>query len=120
MVSPSKTNPNHQKEEERMTQNSNDFSLQTGRRRRYYKTPNGEDNDFKVKASLVNMVNQNQYGGSADEDPNQHVTTFKEMCDTIEMEGLKPTALKLITCHKFKNTINESYHVYKYKPVFGN
>ncbi|XP_024033079.1 uncharacterized protein LOC112095390 [Morus notabilis] len=46
-------------------------------------------NNFELKPALVNMVQQNQYGGLPHEDPNIHLATFLEICDTVKINGLK-------------------------------
>ena len=42
-------------------------------------------NNFELKPTLINMVKQNQYRGLAHKDPNVHLTTFLEICDTTKM-----------------------------------
>ncbi|XP_024022404.1 uncharacterized protein LOC112091897 [Morus notabilis] len=44
-------------------------------------------NNFELKSALVNMVQQNQYGGLPHEDPNIHLATFLDICDTIKING---------------------------------
>ncbi|KAI3451359.1 hypothetical protein Pfo_008024 [Paulownia fortunei] len=41
------------------------------------------------------MVQQNQFGGSAVEDPNSHLAMFLEICDTIKMNGVPDDAIRL-------------------------
>ena len=45
-------------------------------------------NNFELKLALINMVQQNQYGGLPSEDPNVHLAMFLEVCDTIKMNGV--------------------------------
>ena len=45
-------------------------------------------NNFELKPALINMVQQNQYGGLAHEDPNVHLATFLEIADTVKMNGV--------------------------------
>ncbi|XP_022883666.1 uncharacterized protein LOC111400483 [Olea europaea var. sylvestris] len=44
-------------------------------------------NNFELKPGLIYMVQQNQFGGAAIEDPNAHLGSFLEICDTVKMNG---------------------------------
>jgi len=52
-------------------------------------------NNFELKPALINMVQQNQYGGLSHEDPNVHLGTFLEICDTVKMNGVSEDAIRL-------------------------
>ena len=52
-------------------------------------------NNFELKPALINMVQQNQYGGLAHEDPNIHLATFLEICDTVKMNGITEDAIQM-------------------------
>ena len=41
------------------------------------------------------MVQQNQYGGLAHKDPNVHLATFLEICDTIKMNGATQDVIRI-------------------------
>ena len=41
------------------------------------------------------MVQQSQFGGNAIEDPNAHLATFLEICDTIKMNGVNDDTIRL-------------------------
>ena len=41
------------------------------------------------------MVQQNQYQGLAHEDPNVHLTTFLEICDTVKMNGVTEDVIRM-------------------------
>ncbi|XP_022868533.1 uncharacterized protein LOC111388104 [Olea europaea var. sylvestris] len=41
------------------------------------------------------MVQQNQFGGVAVEDPNAHLGSFLEICDTVKMNGVTEDAIRL-------------------------
>nr|XP_027060802.1 uncharacterized protein LOC113687382 [Coffea arabica] len=41
------------------------------------------------------MVQQSQYGSNATEDPNSHLSTFLEICDTIKFNGVSDDAIKV-------------------------
>ena len=45
------------------------------------------------------MVQQSQFGGNAVEDPNAHLATFLEICDTIKMNGVSEDAIRLRLFH---------------------
>ena len=57
--------------------------------------PTVNANNFEIKPSLIQMVQQSQFGGNAVEDPNSHLVTFLEICDTIKMNGVSDDAIKL-------------------------
>uniref|UniRef100_A0A803PJA6 Retrotransposon gag domain-containing protein n=1 Tax=Cannabis sativa TaxID=3483 RepID=A0A803PJA6_CANSA len=52
-------------------------------------------NNFELKPALINMVQQNHFGGLATKDPNIHLAIFLEVCATMKMNGLIDDAIKL-------------------------
>ncbi|XP_062113989.1 uncharacterized protein LOC133824999 [Humulus lupulus] len=52
-------------------------------------------NNFELKPALINMVQQNQFGGLATEDPNIHLAIFLEVCATVKMNGVTDDAIRL-------------------------
>lgn len=52
-------------------------------------------NNFELKPALINMVHHSQFGGSAVEDPHEHIRTFLEYCNTLKLNGVSPDAIKL-------------------------
>ncbi|KAK4280836.1 hypothetical protein QN277_012406 [Acacia crassicarpa] len=52
-------------------------------------------NNFEIKPSLINLVQQSSFSGSDLEDPNQHIETFLHICDTIKMNGVPEDALRV-------------------------
>ena len=49
------------------------------------------NNNFELKPQLITLVQNNcSYGGGAQEDPNQHLTTFLRICDTVKSNGVHP------------------------------
>uniref|UniRef100_A0A803QBJ1 Uncharacterized protein n=1 Tax=Cannabis sativa TaxID=3483 RepID=A0A803QBJ1_CANSA len=52
-------------------------------------------NNFELKSSLINMVQQNQFGGLATEYPNIHLAIFLEVCATVKMNGVTDDAIRL-------------------------
>ncbi|XP_071917054.1 uncharacterized protein [Coffea arabica] len=57
--------------------------------------PTVNANNFEIKPSLIQMVQQSQYGGNATEYPNSHLSTFLEICDIIKFNGVSDDAIKL-------------------------
>ncbi|XP_075504558.1 uncharacterized protein LOC142541996 [Primulina tabacum] len=47
-------------------------------------------NNFELKPALINMVQQNQFGGAAAADPHLHLRTFLEITDTGSSKELAP------------------------------
>ena len=52
-------------------------------------------NNFELKLTLINIVQQNQYGGLAYEDPNVHLATFLEICDIVKMNGVTEDVIRI-------------------------
>ena len=52
-------------------------------------------NNFELKLALINMVQQNQYGGLAHEDLNVHLATFLEIADIVKMNGITEDFIKM-------------------------
>ena len=45
-------------------------------------------NNFELKPQLITLVQNNcSFGGSAQEDPNEHLTKFQRICDTVKFNG---------------------------------
>ena len=41
------------------------------------------------------MMQQSQFGGNTIEDPNAHLASFSEICDTIKLNGVSEDAIGL-------------------------
>ena len=54
-----------------------------------------DSNNFELKPTLINMVQQQQFGGSPSEDPNRHLSNFLQLCRTIKMIGVDHNVIKL-------------------------
>ncbi|XP_031107295.1 uncharacterized protein LOC116011981 [Ipomoea triloba] len=50
--------------------------------------PGIEANNFELKTQLIQMVQNNQFGGSRVEDPKTHIVHFDRICQTIKMNGV--------------------------------
>ncbi|XP_073061828.1 uncharacterized protein [Primulina eburnea] len=49
------------------------------------------ENNFDLKPVLINIVQQNQFAGTATSDPHVHLSTFLEITDTIEISTFRQT-----------------------------
>ncbi|XP_073030643.1 uncharacterized protein [Primulina eburnea] len=52
-------------------------------------------NNFELKPALINMVQQNQFGGAATADPHLHLRTFMEITDTVKINGVSDEIIRL-------------------------
>ena len=52
-------------------------------------------NNFEIKPAIVQLVQQNQFGGSLLEDPHAHITNFLQICDTFKINGASDNAIRL-------------------------
>lgn len=57
--------------------------------------PSINANNFELKHGLINIVQQDQFSGLPNEDPNEHLANFLEKCDTIKLSGVDDTSIKL-------------------------
>jgi len=46
--------------------------------------PTVKGNNFEIKPTLLNLVQQNQFSGSPAEDPNLHISTFLRLSGTLK------------------------------------
>ena len=59
-------------------------------------TPIIQANNFKLKPGLIQMVQHTcQFGGFQYDDPNEHISSFLEICDTQRINGMSPEVIKL-------------------------
>ena len=63
----------------------------------YYavRQPTIEANDFELKPGSITMVQQHQYIGHPNEDPNEQMGRFMRMANTIKMNGVRLEVIKL-------------------------
>ena len=57
--------------------------------------PAVEANNFELKPALITMVQQNQFTGHPTEDPNEHLSRFFRMANTVKLNGVRPEVIKL-------------------------
>ena len=54
------------------------------------------NNNFEIKLSIIQMVQNNQFGGLQGEDPYAHILTFLNVCATFKINGVTDDAIRLI------------------------
>ena len=53
-------------------------------------------NNFEIKPAFIQMIqNTAQFSGLANENPNDHLTQFLELCDTFKHNGVSEDAIRL-------------------------
>ncbi|XP_052728439.1 uncharacterized protein LOC128195242 [Vigna angularis] len=52
-------------------------------------------NNFEIKPALLQVIQQNQFGGANSEDPNSHLENFLAICDTLKINGVSDDAIRL-------------------------
>ena len=57
--------------------------------------PTIEVNNFKLKPTLITMVQQHQFTGHLSEDPIEHMGRFMRMVNTVKLNGVRPQVIKL-------------------------
>ena len=58
-------------------------------------TPAIANNNFEIKPSIIQMVQNNQFGGLQGEDPYAHILTFLNMCATFKINRVTDDAIRL-------------------------
>ncbi|XP_074297800.1 uncharacterized protein LOC141628575 [Silene latifolia] len=57
--------------------------------------PRIQANNFEIKNALLNLVQDNQFGGGPLENPNDHLNDFLENCDMYKSNGVSDDAVPL-------------------------
>ena len=52
-------------------------------------------NNFELKSITLQLLQGIQFHGLAHEDPNAHILTFLEVCDTMKYNGVSDDAIRL-------------------------
>ena len=52
-------------------------------------------NNFELKPSLLQLVQQNQFAGLSTENPNQHLKVFIQLAETFKSNGASPDTIRL-------------------------
>jgi hypothetical protein len=52
-------------------------------------------NNFEIKPALNTMLQQSRFGGSALEDPHDHIMQFLEYCNTMKVNGVPAQSIRL-------------------------
>ncbi|XP_073057233.1 uncharacterized protein [Primulina eburnea] len=53
-------------------------------------------NNFELKPALINMVQQNQFAGTATSDPHVHLRTFLGITDTVKINNFSDVIIRLL------------------------
>ena len=53
-------------------------------------------NNFEIKPSMIQMIQNSQFNDLSHEDPIGHITRFLEYCSSFKMNGVQPDAIRLI------------------------
>ena len=59
------------------------------------RAPAVENNNFEIKSSLINMIENNKYHGLTLEDPLDHLDRFDKYCGLSKTNGVSEDAFKL-------------------------
>ena len=54
-----------------------------------------EANNFELKPGLITIVQQNQFTRHPSENPNEHLSKFLRMVNTVKLNGVNPDVIKL-------------------------
>ena len=57
--------------------------------------PTIANNNFEIKPRIIQMVQNNQFGGLQGEDPYAHILTFLNVCATFKINGVMDDAIRL-------------------------
>ena len=57
--------------------------------------PTIANNNFEIKLSIIQMVQNNQFRGLQGEDPYAHILTFLNVCATFKINGMTDDAIRL-------------------------
>ena len=72
-----------------------DYALPTVGNASAIRRPTIAANNFEIKPAIIQMVQNNQFGGSPNDDVNAHIDNFLEICDTFKHNGVTDDAIRL-------------------------
>ena len=72
-----------------------DYALPTVGNASAIRRPTTAANNFEIKPAIIQMVQNNQFGGSPNDDVNAHIDSFLEICDTFKYNGVTDDAIRL-------------------------
>ena len=72
-----------------------DYALPTVGNASTIRRPTIAANNFEIKSAIIQMVQNNQFGGSPNDDVNAHIDSFLEICDTFKHNGVTDDAIRL-------------------------
>ncbi|KAL9233241.1 hypothetical protein vseg_008264 [Gypsophila vaccaria] len=50
--------------------------------------------NFEIKPAFLNLVERNQFGGNATEDPSRHMQMFTDYCSTLKQSGITQSKIR--------------------------
>ena len=59
------------------------------------KRPAVDANNFEIKTSFIQFIQQNQFAGAPTDNPNDHLNQFLENCDNLKINGVTDDAIRL-------------------------
>ncbi|KAF8105296.1 hypothetical protein N665_0159s0001 [Sinapis alba] len=74
------------------------------------RAPAVENNNFEIKSSLINMIENHKYHGLAVEDPLDHLYQFDRYCGLSKTNGVSEDALKL---RLFPFSLGDKAHIWE-------
>ena len=57
--------------------------------------PTIQTNNFKLKPITLQLIQNIQFMGLPNEDPNTHISNFLKVCDTVKYNGVNDDAIRL-------------------------
>ena len=57
--------------------------------------PSIQENNFELKSIILQLIQNIQFMGFPNEDPNTHISNFLEVCDTLKYNGVSDDVIRL-------------------------
>ena len=75
-------------------------------------------NNFELKLTLITMVQQHQFTGYHNEDPNEHLGRFMRMENIVKLNGVNPDVIKLqLFPFSLRDTTTSWFEYLQYRSV---